>query len=78
MSNKYGIFEMKNAACEKNVFQGMAPTLKGCKLAQRMFHLKRHFFEEGMFSSIRYISSGKMHVLQGHATVLEGRLVYLK
>jgi hypothetical protein len=44
MSNKYGIFEMKNTACEKNVFQGMAPTLKGCKLAQRMFHLKRHIF----------------------------------
>ena len=47
MSNKYGIFEMKNTACEKNVFQGMVPTLKGCKLVQRMFHLKRHIFWKG-------------------------------
>ena len=39
---------------------------------------KTYFFEKGMFSSIRYTSSRKMHVLQGHATFLEGRLVYLK
>lgn len=33
---------------------------------------KTYFVEKGMFSSIRYTSSRKMHVLQGHATFLEG------